>query len=206
MVRIKCALCSETLTHVVKKVEVETGAGTATVTRVLADRLNDGAAPGDVVYGENLRGRARDKEGTKRTIGPNSEDPKTQSQKTLISTRVDNIPSRNVESGYASIEDLKAYGMVEDEERAGLGRRIAEEIKSSGRVRIWKMPSSLVGRDDNGRILLTGNPRTNYELVERIARVLGREIVWIAVGEVPRTIWSVAKRATPPYRIIRCGS
>ena len=39
--RSKCALCNETLTHIVKTAEVETGAGTATVTRELANRIND---------------------------------------------------------------------------------------------------------------------------------------------------------------------
>ena len=55
----KCALCNETLTHIVKMAEVETGAGTATVTRVLSDKINDGAAAGDRVSGSQLRQRVR---------------------------------------------------------------------------------------------------------------------------------------------------
>jgi len=51
----KCAICNETLTHLVKTAEVETGAGTATVTRALADEINQTAAPGDRVTGERLR-------------------------------------------------------------------------------------------------------------------------------------------------------
>jgi len=39
--RNKCALCNETLVHLVKTAEVESGAGTATVTRALADRINE---------------------------------------------------------------------------------------------------------------------------------------------------------------------
>ena len=35
----KCALCRDTLTHITKKIEVETGAGTVTVTRVFADKI-----------------------------------------------------------------------------------------------------------------------------------------------------------------------
>jgi len=39
-VKGKCALCNETLTHIVKMAEVQTGAGTATVARKLADDIN----------------------------------------------------------------------------------------------------------------------------------------------------------------------
>jgi hypothetical protein len=56
--RSKCALCNETLTHIVKQAEAQTGAGTATVTRVLSERINEGAAPGDRVSGEQLRQKA----------------------------------------------------------------------------------------------------------------------------------------------------
>lgn len=63
--RNKCALCNETLTHIVKLAEAQTGAPTATVTRELASRVNDGAAPGDVVSGERLRDRVRVNSGEK---------------------------------------------------------------------------------------------------------------------------------------------
>ncbi|MFH2034718.1 MAG: DNA N-6-adenine-methyltransferase [Candidatus Margulisiibacteriota bacterium] len=63
--RSKCALCSETLTHIVKMAEVQTGAGTATVTRVLSEKLNENAAPGDRVSGEALNQRVRYNEGLK---------------------------------------------------------------------------------------------------------------------------------------------
>ena len=46
--RSKCALCSETLTHIVKMAEVQTGAGTATVARVLSEKINENAAPVDM--------------------------------------------------------------------------------------------------------------------------------------------------------------
>jgi hypothetical protein len=55
----ECSLCSKALTHIVKKAEVETGAGTATVTKALAEKINEGAAPGDKVTGEKLRDRVR---------------------------------------------------------------------------------------------------------------------------------------------------
>jgi len=38
--RGKCALCNETLTHIVKMAEVETGAGTATVTRAAGQAIS----------------------------------------------------------------------------------------------------------------------------------------------------------------------
>jgi hypothetical protein len=97
--------------------------------------------------------------------------------------KVDTEPSKNVESEYDDIYELKSYGMVEDEGRTGLGRQIAETLGTDRRIRVWKMPSYLVERDNNGRLILTGNPRTNYELAERIARVLGREIVWATIDD-----------------------
>ena len=62
-VKGKCTLCNETLTHIVKSAEAETGAGTATVTRIIAEHINDGAAPGDEVKGHALNERVRQKEG-----------------------------------------------------------------------------------------------------------------------------------------------
>jgi hypothetical protein len=56
-VRGKCTMCTETLTHWVKKAEVETGAGTSTVTKAFAARHNENAAPMDRVTPEQLRGR-----------------------------------------------------------------------------------------------------------------------------------------------------
>ncbi len=66
----KCSLCRETLTHICKTAEVETGAGTATTTRVLSEKINDSAAPGDRVSGENLRRRVRYQEEDIRTNCP----------------------------------------------------------------------------------------------------------------------------------------
>lgn len=72
----KCALCNETLTHIVKMAEVETGAGTATVTKVLAEQLNEGAVEGDKVSGDALRFRVRNTEGRRKSaIGTDSENP-----------------------------------------------------------------------------------------------------------------------------------
>jgi hypothetical protein len=57
--RSKCALCNETLVHIVKRAEVESGAGTATVTRELAARVNEGAPAGDRVTGAAFQDRVR---------------------------------------------------------------------------------------------------------------------------------------------------
>lgn len=72
----KCSLCNETLVHLVKTAEVETGAGTATVTRELANRINDGAAPGDKVSGNALRNRVQNIEGVKCSDRADKPEPK----------------------------------------------------------------------------------------------------------------------------------
>jgi len=64
--RSKCAICNETLTHLVKKAEVETGAGTATVTRCLADHINQNAAPNDRVSDRSLLDKVRNVEGKRK--------------------------------------------------------------------------------------------------------------------------------------------
>lgn len=72
----KCSLCNETLTHIVKLAEVETGAGTATVTRVLAEEINEGAADGDKVSAKALDSKVRYHEGRKsRHFADNSQNP-----------------------------------------------------------------------------------------------------------------------------------
>jgi hypothetical protein len=75
--RNKCALCNETLVHLVKTAEVESGAGTATVTRALADRINEDAAPGDRVTGKQLQDRARYHDGSDK-IGNSENNPQPQ--------------------------------------------------------------------------------------------------------------------------------
>jgi ribosomal protein L44E len=79
-VRNKCALCNETLTHIVKTAEVETGAGTATVTRELAKRINEGAAPGDQVSGGALRHRVQRAEGAICSNRANKLEPKNKQE------------------------------------------------------------------------------------------------------------------------------
>ncbi|MBM9512330.1 hypothetical protein [Desulfogranum marinum] len=54
------------------------GAGTATVTKALAQRVNEGAAPGDVVSGEALRQRSLDISGEKKRICSNGTNNPTQ--------------------------------------------------------------------------------------------------------------------------------
>lgn len=61
----KCALCNETLVHIVKQAEAEVGVGTATVTSALAGQINATAKPADQVSGEQLRDRVRYQAGEK---------------------------------------------------------------------------------------------------------------------------------------------
>jgi len=58
----KCALCNETLTHIVKQIEVQANAPMRTVCRELADQINETAAPGDRVSVDALQDRVRTKE------------------------------------------------------------------------------------------------------------------------------------------------
>jgi len=74
--RNKCALCNETLTHLVKTAEVETGAGTATVTRELANRINENAAAGDRVSDQALKQKVMRHEGVIGTNRTNNQQPK----------------------------------------------------------------------------------------------------------------------------------
>jgi hypothetical protein len=63
--RNKCSLCNTTLTHIVKMAEAEVGVGTATVTRVLAEKVNETALPADRVTEGQLRDRVRRSAGEK---------------------------------------------------------------------------------------------------------------------------------------------
>ena len=58
----KCALCNQTLVHIVKQAEAQTGAGTATVTRVLAENINETALPQDQVTSSSLNEKVRNSE------------------------------------------------------------------------------------------------------------------------------------------------
>jgi hypothetical protein len=71
-------LCRETLTHITKTAEAQTGAPTATVTRELAKEINKYAAPGDRVSGEALKHRVREHSGEKKR--------KTRELKKLLNT------------------------------------------------------------------------------------------------------------------------
>lgn len=70
--RSKCSLCNQTLTHIVKQAEAQTGAGTRTVTRMLAEKINETAAHADQVTEDALRARVRETSGEKSyPVGPN---------------------------------------------------------------------------------------------------------------------------------------
>ena len=57
----KCSLCNDSLVDIVSKAEIQTGAGPATITKVLAERHNKTAAPMDKVTGSILQDRIRNK-------------------------------------------------------------------------------------------------------------------------------------------------
>lgn len=55
----KCAICNKTLVHIVKQAEAQTGAGTATVTMILAEKINENALPEDKVTPKALSNKVR---------------------------------------------------------------------------------------------------------------------------------------------------
>jgi len=57
----KCAMCNDTLVHLVKSAEVATGAPQSTVAHAIAADINEGAAPADVVSGKALNNRVEHK-------------------------------------------------------------------------------------------------------------------------------------------------
>lgn len=79
----KCSMCNETLTHLVKQAEAQTGAPMTTVCRALADKVNKDAAPQDKVTPRALRDRVLQKTGEKRlicAIGANENEPEPEKE------------------------------------------------------------------------------------------------------------------------------
>ena len=91
----KCALCNETLVHIVKQAEAETGVGTATAARVLAEKVNEAALPADRVTGGQLRDRVRRSAGEKE------------------SGRTAQIKKMTKAEKIAAVDELVAGGMVD---------------------------------------------------------------------------------------------
>lgn len=75
--RGKCALCNQTLTHIVKQAEATIQAGTRTITRALAEKINETAAPLDRVTPEALLNRTREASGEKVRIVSNGHNSST---------------------------------------------------------------------------------------------------------------------------------
>lgn len=75
--RNKCSICNDTLTHIVKQAEAQVGVGTMTVAKALADKINNGAAPQDVVSADALRERVRAKTTDRNLSGCNTQIGKT---------------------------------------------------------------------------------------------------------------------------------
>lgn len=88
----KCTLCRDTLTHICTSAEVETGAGKATVTRELANKVNKNAAEHDKVTSESLRNRVRYHSGETHPIKwSNSPDKTPPASKPTFNATNDNI-------------------------------------------------------------------------------------------------------------------
>jgi hypothetical protein len=100
--RSKCALCNDTLVHIVKQAEVQTGAGTATVCRALADRVNDGAAMGDVVGDKQLRQRVLRVEQDSICTNRTNNQPVTNPDNQQIDFRIDRETGEVFENGRRS--------------------------------------------------------------------------------------------------------
>lgn len=123
----KCALCRETLVHIVKKAEVESGAGTATVTRVLSERINKDAAPADRVSSEQLRGRVQREDGTicmkraNKTQKPLPEPDRKRIEKAYKDLKNNQILKDQVSAAIKIIESIPYYEKesLEEIERIG---------------------------------------------------------------------------------------
>jgi uncharacterized protein YoaH (UPF0181 family) len=107
--RGKCSICNTTLTHIAKQAEAEVGVGTATVARVLAEKINETALPADRVTAGQLRDRVRRSAGEK-------ESGRTAQIKKL--TKAEKI---------AAVDELIADGMRE-------GDAIQKVAQGTGRV------------------------------------------------------------------------
>jgi hypothetical protein len=60
----KCSICRETLTHIVTSVQAKTGVGISTISKTLADKVNETAAPQDIVTPRAFEGRVRRNNGS----------------------------------------------------------------------------------------------------------------------------------------------
>jgi len=114
--RSKCSLCTTTLTHIVKQAEAETGVGTATVTRALAEQINETALPADRVTEGQLRDRVRRSAGEKESGRTAQIKKMTKAEKIMA---VDNLVA-------GGMTDLDAITSV----AKGTGR--------AGREKLWK--------------------------------------------------------------------
>jgi hypothetical protein len=115
----KCALCNETLTHIVKQAEAQTGAGTATVTRMLADRINESAAPGDRVSENALRHRVQYADSDICPNRANNSEPSlvcsvgsdgTENKKPIVAERTDHeVAMRYAKMAIADLRQIRNY-------------------------------------------------------------------------------------------------
>ena len=113
----KCALCNETLVHIVKQAEVQTGAGTATVTRALSEEINTGAAPADVVSGSKLRDRVTQAERETNCGNPTDNNQEVQNRKPKKKNKP-SVEDERVTEKFQGAYD-KMVGAIQNERESG---------------------------------------------------------------------------------------
>lgn len=146
--RSKCSICTTTLTHIVKQAEAETGVGTATVARALAEKVNETALPADRVTEGQLRDRVRRSAGEKESGRTAQIKKMTMAEKIMA---VDNL----VAGGMTDLEAIrtvaKGSGRVgHDNLRRNYldhcSRRQKEELKSAPAQNQVLIPEIVVER------------------------------------------------------------
>tara|TARA_B100000614_G_scaffold262369_2_gene295499 strand:- start:490 stop:963 length:474 start_codon:yes stop_codon:yes gene_type:complete len=120
--RNKCALCNETLTHIVKTAEAETGAPQSTVANEMANRLNDEAAPADQVTGNALNQRVRQKAGEKKRNLSNGQNKARPKKKKRSKSKGRCKPAEAMQLAVKAISQLKRISCVDPKRDAALNK------------------------------------------------------------------------------------
>ena len=81
-------------------------------------------------------------------------------------------------------ENINPLSLKEHNGQLDIALDLEEALDGNFTIIPWRMPDSLVRKDPKGRVNMGGVPKSDYEMSERLARIFGKEIVWIsAVGE-----------------------
>jgi len=80
--------------------------------------------------------------------------------------------------------EINPLGLKEHNGQAELAAELEEKLNGEYQIIPWRMPDSLVRTDKKGRVHMAGVPRSDFELSERLGKILEKEIVWMsAVGD-----------------------